>query len=773
VLPSHRFRTRRAAVASAASLVGLVAVALPGSADAATDQIGNPSFDGGVIAPWYSYGVSATAVRSDATQTDALCVDVPDGTVNPWDAAIQLDNVPALNAEGYELTFRARASKAAVITAAFQQGAPNYERIAGGNPALTTDWQSFDYTGTSSKDGSGSVTFQVGGQGAYTVCVDDIHLIGGVTPPPYVPDTGPRVRVNQVGYLPFGPKGATLVTDATTPLAWQLKDSAGTVVKTGTTTPRGVDATSGQNEASIDFSAYTRAGTGYTLTADGQTSYPFAISSAPYQQLREDSKTFFYTQRSGTPILDSIVPGYGRAAGHLGVAPNQGDTSVTCQQPVAFLDNWTCDPAYRTDVSGGWYDAGDQGKYVVNGGIAVAQLMGEYERNQTARDANRKALGDNTLRVPETGDKVPDILDEARWELTWMLKMQVPVDSTVQGLSQFAGMAFLKVQDNQWTGLPMDPAADPMVRELHRPSTAATLNLAAAAAQGARVFAPFDKAFSAKLLKAAQAAYAAAKANPAVYSPDADGNSGGGAYADSDMSSEFYWAAAELYITTGASAYRADVLASPLHTSDIFGLNGFSWNTPGALGRLDLAMVANNLPGRDKVRASVLAGADKLLALQTGQAYGQPYAPAGANFDWGSNSDLLNNLEVIGTAYDISGASKYRSGVLGGIDYIFGRNALNHSYVTGYGTVSSQNQHSRIYAHELNPALPHPPVGSISGGANSSIQDPVAQSTLKGCVGQFCYIDDIGSWSTNEVALNWNSALSWVSSFVADLGNGS
>jgi endoglucanase len=102
------------------------------------------------------------------------------------------------------------------------------------------------------------------------------------------------------------------------------------------------------------------------------------------------------------------------------------------------------------------------------------------------------------------------------------------------------------------------------------------------------------------------------------------------------------------------------------------------------------------------------------------------------------------------------------------MDYVLGRNALNQSYVTGYGEVSSHNEHSRWYAHQLDPALPNPPKGSLAGGANSSIQDPYAQSKLTGCVGQFCYIDDIQSWSTNELTINWNSALAWVSSFVAD-----
>jgi endoglucanase len=259
-------------------------------------------------------------------------------------------------------------------------------------------------------------------------------------------------------------------------------------------------------------------------------------------------------------------------------------------------------------------------------------------------------------------------------------------------------------------------------------------------------------------------------AHPAVLAPDADGASGGGAYGDSNMDDEFYWAAAELYITTGQSTYADAVTASPLHTADIFGLNGFSWNIPGALGRLDLATVPNDLPDRADVRASVVAGADKFLALEETQAYGQPYAPEDADFDWGSNAHVLNNLVVLGTAYDISGDAKYRLGVLSGLDYIFGRNALNNSYVTGYGTVFSQNQHSRWFTHQLDPSTPRPPVGTIAGGPNATLQDSYAASRIAGCVGQLCYIDDIQSWSTNELCVSWNSALSWVSSFVADLG---
>src|SRR5262249_16082859 len=138
------------------------------------------------------------------------------------------------------------------------------------------------------------VAFQVGGSAtAWTLCLDNVSLTGGAPPPVYVPDTGPRVRVNQVGYLAKGPKNATVVTAATDPLPWQLADAAGNVVASGMSTPRGMDQASNQNVQTIDFSGVTATGSGFTLTADGQTSYPFAIGDV-YSRLRSDALQFFY-----------------------------------------------------------------------------------------------------------------------------------------------------------------------------------------------------------------------------------------------------------------------------------------------------------------------------------------------------------------------------------------------------------------------------------------------------------------------------------------------
>ncbi|MEV5017812.1 glycoside hydrolase family 9 protein [Streptomyces sp. NPDC053780] len=746
-------KRRRTALISLTALLAAAVTALPAAPAGAdeTEQVSNGTFDNGT-ASWWA-GSNVTAAVSDGR----LCADAPGGTSNRWDAAIGQNDITLVAGESYRFSFTATGTPADhVVRAIVGLSVAPYDTYYEVSPQLSVSGDTYAYTFTSPVDTTqGQVGFQLGGTpDAWRFCVDDVSLLGGVEPEPHVPDTGPRVRVNQVGYLPFGPKNATLVTDATAALAWQLKDAGGRVVAHGRSTPRGVDASSGQNVHSIDFGRYKKRGEGYTLTADGETSRPFDIGTAAYERLRTDSAKYYYTQRSGVAISDELRPGYGRPAGHVGVAPNRGDTEVPCQPGV-------CD--YSLDVSGGWYDAGDHGKYVVNGGISTWELLSTHERSLHARTGEPSKLGDGTLGIPESGNRVPDVLDEARWELEFLLKMQVPEGQPL------AGMAHHKIHDEQWTGLPLLPSDDPQKRELHPPTTAATLNLAATAAQAARLYRSYDRDFAAKALNAARTAWAAALAHPDVLADESDGI-GGGAYPDSQVDDEFYWAAAELYLTTGERGFEEYVLNSPVHTADIFGPIGFDWARTAAAARLDLATVPNRLPGRDEVRRSVVRGADGYLATLGAHPYGMPYAPDGNLYDWGSSHQVLNNAVVLATAYDITGGSKYRDGAVQSMDYILGRNALNMSYVTGYGEVNAHNQHSRWYAHQLDPALPNPPDGTLSGGPNSSIQDPYAQSKLQGCVGQFCFIDDIQSWSTNEHTINWNAALARMASFVADQG---
>ena len=572
-----------------------------------------------------------------------------------------------------------------------------------------------------------------------------------------------RVHVNQVGYLTGGPKWATLVCAEDEPQPWQLRDATGQVAAEGETRPRAVDVTAGSPVHTIDFTELRRPLARARLVVDGATSPAFAIGGDLYDRLAHDALTVLTLQRSGVAIGPDVAGvQYARPAGHVDLHPNLGDGEVRpVPRGAAFTNHgadlyagWTGD--YVVDGRGGWYDAGDHGKYVVNGGIAVAQLLGLVER----------AL--RTGAPTGAGSPAGRALDEARWELDWMVRMQVPPGQ------RLAGMVHHKLHDEHWTPLPTPPAHDPQRRFVHRPSTAATLNLAAVAAQAARVLSEAEPGTAAQLLDIARTAYLAARSTPVLLAPDTNvvADFGGGPYNDTDVDDEFYWAAAELYLTTHEPGYLDDLRDNPYHLGGgkpAFVPQGFDWRDVAAWARLQLAAVDSPLPEREEVRLSLVGAAEHLLAHDA--PFGQLYHPPDARYAWGSNGMVANCAAIVAAAYDVTGDLRHRDGALAGIDYLLGRNALGLSYVTGHGTVYAHHQHSRWYARSLDPSLPGPPPGTLAGGPNSDVPDPVSAS-LAGRPAQRCYVDDVQAFGVNEMAVNWNSALAWLAAFAASLGDG-
>jgi endoglucanase len=543
----------------------------------------------------------------------------------------------------------------------------------------------------------------------------------------------PAVRINQLGYLASGPKRAVWVSERPEPAGFRV-EARGADVFRGRTRPWPVtpEPTSGLAVHTLDFSELRTQGDGFVIEVEGARSHPFALADGLYRDLARDALAFFYLQRSGIAIDEARAPGYGRPAGH------PGDRSVaawTGPDAARLYPGWSC-PG-RFDVSGGWYDAGDHGKYVTSGAIPLWQLLAAVEL------IRRRASGAAWCTRTEAL-----LLEECRWQLDWLLRMQVPPGHP------HAGMAFHRVHGTEWQPLPCRPDEDPTERVLHRPSTTATLQLAAVAAHGARVFGD-EPAYARRLLEAALTAHRAAATELPLLAPDDRGAFGGGPYDDDDLEDDRAWAAAELWLATGDAAY-----AEAAHGAFAFDLDGFDWNQVAAPAAIDLALHG---VGGDRV----LAAAARLLALQDAQPWGQPYAPADG-WDWGSNGLILNRLVVLAVASELFERIEYRDAAARGLDYLLGCNALGQSYVTGYGSDFTRHQRTRHFAHDLDPGFPPSPRGALAGGpASKEYPGFPSDPRLAGLPPQRRYLDECTSETTNDICIRWNAPLVWMAIFLA------
>lgn len=743
----------------------------------AGELLGNNTFNAGSAQPWSLYTATPELAAGELLENQYV-LHVQNPGENRWDIQFRHQSLTLEEGHTYTVKFKIRASKATqVYVKVGQAGAPY-------NEYWNNSWTPFSlapnedlvvnqsFTMTQPTDGGCELAFHLGngvtGEVPFDVFFDDLYLSDPeFNSDPEVVLPKPDIRINQTGYLPFGKKEATILSDAVEPLVWTLKNGEGIEVATGSTSVFGYDSSSGDIVHTANFSACTTSGDGFVLSVEKNgepvVSHPFSIAKNMYSQLKYQALSYFYHNRSGMAIEMPFAGSeeYARAAGH----------------PTDTMRTWpgTNQEDYVLDVSKGWYDAGDHGKYVPNGGISVWTLMNQYERTLYTFGGNKKAFGDGKLLIPENSNKVPDILDEARWEMEFLLAMQVPEGK------QYAGMVHHKGHDAEWTGIPTAPANDPMVRYLAPVSTAATLNLAAVAAQSSRLWMKYDKAFAKKCLKAARAAWNAAKENPAIMAPNI--TSGGGLYEDSKLGDEFYWAACELFITTGCHEFRMYLKQSEYFlTTGIEYLAGWqndpwmgvvSWPHVQGLGTISLAVVPSELHPKNvcKARGTIIAAADTIASMIKNEGYGVPNRLY-SGYIWGSNSIVVNNCIISALAFDFTWKKKYLNDVISGMDYLMGRNAMDQSYVSGYGERPLKNPHHRFWAHQANSSYPMVPAGVLSGGPNSSVQDPYAQAAgLAGMPAQKCFVDHIESWSTNEITINWNAPLAWVAAFLDEKFN--
>jgi endoglucanase len=191
------------------------------------------------------------------------------------------------------------------------------------------------------------------------------------------------------------------------------------------------------------------------------------------------------------------------------------------------------------------------------------------------------------------------------------------------------------------------------------------------------------------------------------------------------------------------------------------------------LGKISLSVVPNGLGKADVEgqRKQIIGAAAGYLGFARRRAYRAPLE-SDSKYPWGSNSFILNNMIIMALAYDFTHDDQYLTGVVEAMDYLLGRNPKVQSFVSGYGARPLRNPHHRFWAHQKDEKLPSVPRGVVSGGPNSGVEDPYAkQAGLPGCAPQQCYVDHIESWSTNEVAINWNAPLAWAAAFLDEVAS--
>lgn len=447
-----------------------------------------------------------------------------------------------------------------------------------------------------------------------------------------------------------------------------------------------------------------------------------------------------YFQRCGCALTEEYAGCYTHAACHT--------------EDAIFLKDYlehTPDPLHF-DMTGGWHDAGDFGRYISPAAVAVGHLLYAYELFPESFQTS--------LQIPESGNGIPDILNECRYELDWMLKMQSPDGGVYHKLTSFVHADFVMPEDDKLPFLIYDV------------SSMATADFTASMALASRIYAPFDPEFSKRALEAARKSFDWMEKNPYIgfHNPE---NSNTGEYDDDCDIDERLWACAELVRTDPErhdiylEAFRNySAMDDPNVTKTDFG-----WTDISGMASLCVLTDPQNHFGNDlhnEYRTLVLKEADRLLKLQERSGYDLAMEPD--DFVWGSNMVVCNRSMLLILAALCSqepSSGQYRSAALEQLHYLLGRNALNISYITGEGTHAYQNPHNRPTASD-HIELPMP--GWVSGGPYKDPCDPAAIAAIpKGTAPMKCYVDDVGSYSTNEITIYWNSPAIFMTAYFNSL----
>ena len=560
---------------------------------------------------------------------------------------------------------------------------------------------------------------------------------------------------NQVGFLTNGqkqlviandeatdstaPEADTLTTDSSATTAEPVaaapstesannqevvfKNEAGEEVFKAAVPAKTIWAPAGDSAALIDFSEIKDPGT-YQAFVDGKSiGYPIIVSDSAYKEMTKGSLRFFYFQRASIALEEQYAGVYARGMGHP-------DTSVKFHASTGIDDANATKAAPK-----GWYDAGDYGKYIVNSGITTYTLLQLYQQN-------KEYFKDFSLNIPESGNEVPDILDEIRWNLEWMLNMQ-----------DTDGGVFHKLTTKQFAGMVLPEKATAQ-RYFIGKGIEATWNFVAVMSLASEIYAPFDEEFAKKCILAAELANKWANANPHAYY-EQPRDIATGTYTDAILWAVKDWAWTELY---RASKHKDIKDSLEKITVKVKNPSLPSWSNNYLLAVYTIATNPNVFTKEqvDSAQAVIIGMSDKIVKSLENNSYG--VAIDNGDFYWGSNSIAANKGMLLVHAYIITKEQKYLDAAIGIVDYLVGRNPLDKSYLTGFGVNPPMSPHHRPSQGDTVLA---PVPGMLVGGPNASANDCKTTKVYPNAKAK-SYNDNSCSFATNEVAINWNAPFAYL-----------
>lgn len=539
----------------------------------------------------------------------------------------------------------------------------------------------------------------------------------------------PQIHVDQVGYPVSLAKIAVIEAPVALPFYLYNTASNKPVYQSMPRLAEVNDAASGSSLWVADFSPVDVTGE-YFLTIPGKgRSYPVVIMPNPYKDLLIKVMKGIYYERCGVPLDKKYAGAWERGICHA------ADAIIT--PPTVAAEE-------IRDVSGGWHEGGDFGKYTLSGAYAAGLLLQSYEWFPAL-------LPDQLLQIPESGNGVPDILDEARWEIAWLLKMQQPsggVSHKITSRDPVSGKT---------------PQNDLDKRYLYDVSTNATAAACAVFAKAARLYSPFDATFAAECREAAQNAWKFLELTtqkPGFENPEGTHTQN---YQDLDDSDEKIWAAVELYLTSKDTRFQKIINLLAEKRIPFIASSGY-WGNVMHLVAVEVLSNPGEFPEaiKKEVLKDLISLADSLVVKS--EKDGFKISLREGEFIWGSNSTLLQNALILLITNKYNAKAAYQNAALNHLHYILGRNPLSKCYITGAGKNPPQKPYHADSAYD---AIPEPVPGLLVGGPNQFMNDSELKKAFNATTPPaLIYLDSQDSFSSNEPGISWNAVLACVLAFL-------